>query len=173
MISSNLTPGSKPLNQLDGILDLVKNADLYTSRLNELKEAEQSAIAATKNLTKAKNIDELLAKAKKNEEDTAKVLAEAKTKAQQVISDAEERAANAIAKAMDSVREMEAKSDKLKADIAELEVVRQSHINFVKSEEIRIDDMRWDAKQQMEKAEAMKDEYQSLLLNVRTFLKGL
>jgi chromosome segregation ATPase len=81
---------------LEAMLDIVRNEELYTKRLKELKAAEDSANAEITKLTKAKDIDAALKKAQQSEATAGQRLKEADDKAKRTESEADAKAESVI-----------------------------------------------------------------------------
>ena len=93
---------------LEATLDLIKNADLYSKRLQELKDAEIAANAAAAKLTKAKDIDAALASTKQIEQSAQSVLKDAREKASRIEEDADKAAKRIVAEAQNIADSVEA-----------------------------------------------------------------
>jgi chromosome segregation ATPase len=95
MMTASLTTGSIAMS-LEAMLDIVRNEELYTKRLKDLKAAEDSANTAITQLTKAKDIDAALKKAQQSEATAGQRLKEADDKAKRTESEAESKAESVI-----------------------------------------------------------------------------
>ncbi len=84
----NMTQGARGLLDLDAILDIVKNQELYQKRIDALKSAQEVNEASARKLTKAKDIDAALKRAKENEAKTEQALRHARDKAAAIIDGA-------------------------------------------------------------------------------------
>lgn len=105
---------------LETMLDLIKNADLYNHRLQELKDAENAANEAAKKLVKAKDVDAALINAKQSEQLAQSVLKDAREKSVRTEEDADKAAKRIIAEAQSVADSVEAELSRKRKELDEL-----------------------------------------------------
>ena len=93
---------------LEATLDLIKNADLYSKRLQELKDAENAANDAAKKLVKAKDIDAALISAEQAAQSAQVILKDAREKSARTEEDADKAAKRIVAEAQNIADSVEA-----------------------------------------------------------------
>lgn len=123
-------PGSVSTFTLEDVFAIAKNPELFEKRINELKDYTEKALEATKQLTKAKDLDSALNNAKRAEQRANEVLAEARAKAAQEISNAELAAESMVEKARAEVayvnEELKDRKAKLDGVTTELNLATQN-----------------------------------------------
>lgn len=85
-----------PVSTFNELLDVIKNADLYATRIETLQEQERKSNEATQKLSTAQNLTEALENAKKLESASRETLKQAQAKAQQLEREAESKAESII-----------------------------------------------------------------------------
>lgn len=122
-------PGSVSTLTLEDAFAIAKNPELFEKRIKELNDCTERALEATKQLTKAKDLDSALNNAKRAEQRAGEVLSEARAKAAQEISNAELAAETIVEKARAEVagvsEELKVRQHRLDGVTAELNLANQ------------------------------------------------
>ena len=82
----NIQPINRPqgLDQTLNVIDIVKNAEVYQKRINELESLREQVNEAIGNLTKAKNLDAALKVAEDKQNEAERILEAAKNRAHEI-----------------------------------------------------------------------------------------
>lgn len=107
---------------ISDLLEIIRNQDTYSKRIEELSKREQDIKAATLKLTKAQDLDAALTNAKKLEDTANAVLREAREKYQRMIDEAQASAATIVFNAQLSADKI---TSETKDKQNELEVLKQ------------------------------------------------
>jgi len=103
----NLTSSGGGLGQISNILDLIKNESAYTKKVNELTTLITTNEKAANKITKAKNIDEALRKARESKEKAEDFLEKAEAKAEEIVTKASYEVNELVSAADDHILKMD------------------------------------------------------------------
>lgn len=154
-MTADYGPTGTNFMDLNKLLDVIQNADVYRKRMEELREQEQKIIKATAELTKATNLDEALQSAKRLEESAKTTVQNAKDEANKILESSKSYVANAMAE-FDGVRSsLELDIAAKKKDLGGLETL----ISEAKKE---LDDVTESVRTRKSEAEKIKLESEAL-----------
>lgn len=95
MMPGNMTPKAAGTS-LEITLDIIRNADLYAKRLEEMNTATRQFVEEREKLTKATDINNALVEAKQSAESARLALSNARSEAAHIVNRAEGKAAEIV-----------------------------------------------------------------------------
>ena len=155
------------------LLDLVKNNELYSNRVNQLEALRQAATDEIAKLTKAKDLDKALQKAKENLEKSESIVKDAQQKAEDILSQANAEANNITLKAsFDRDKILEGLSEK-QAQIERQAIESTDSLRVINEAKLEAENDLKAAQQAKEEALALKSQFQGKLKDLQDRLKDL
>lgn len=172
-MQANLTPSSGAGLGLNDILNIIRNEEVYSKKIIELQRLiEEEGKAATK-LTKSKNLDSALKRAKELELKAQSIVDTAEAKREKILEDVSAKSTAIIKQADEHAQERQGKVVKAKVILSQT----NSKIETAKSElatiEKEIAEASGKAQQIIMKANAIKRDYEGKLKDLKERLRGI
>lgn len=172
-MQANLTPTGRNMEYFNDILDIVRNEKKYSKHIKELQDITAISNEAVQRLTKAKDLDAALKKAKIKEANAENILDGAKAKTEAIINEGKDESRKLMEIADQHINEMDSKLTQSRKDLSDINseiMVAKSELKTIEGE---ISEASGKAEQIILKAKAKEKEYTSKLKDLKKRLDGI
>lgn len=172
-MQGNLTPTAKGMQDLNNILYLVENGDEVKRRIRELNDAEKSCEDERLKLTKAKDLDNALKKARQRQDQAEDIVKHANQTAEVAVSTAKREAEKIKVEAIGKQNEVNAALTRARKDIADLNsqiTVAKEELKQIETEAIQTQGR---ADKLLKQAQQTKREYVAKLKDLKERVKDI
>lgn len=172
-MQANLTPTGRNMEYFNDILDIVRNEKKYSKHIKELQDITAISNEAVQRLTKAKDLDAALKKAKIKEANAENILDGAKAKTEAIINEGKDESRKLMEIADQHINEMDSKLTQSRKDLSDINseiMVAKSELKTIEGE---ISEASGKAEQIILKAKEKEKEYTSKLKDLKKRLDGI